>query len=1396
MIEKGLPVYIQFIPHPFIRRDGNATFRLQTKFESSAVCGRCELSEDNQMLSQSNRQQAAVCKFLFCALLAAFISMNSVFAMGQIAAQASPNQLSIIAAPDNAPNMASIQIAAPAGVSLSNVHITLNGDDVRSRFNYVSCKTECMSGVFSAANGAHARQNALYAYVKTADGRVLSGRYPFDLTLQAGAIPAVGRSQARIASRSNLVSAADSGDGGSSFLPPSVLFQTLTPGGWQGPGTPWIQIGTQMLPTTTTACGSTYLVIVLDRQSLQEKTEYCVPDASDSTNLTNYLQTLTSDELVIVGTTHNHGALPNVDTTSIGGSTHSLTQGYIAIGAGQTTPGTAYENFALPAYTPNPWPNASGLLQQDTSGSYNFWAGAAREFTVDSGFNNGNGSNTIGSVSVETSATDKKNGINLDHYQIPPTTSTGGYWLLVLDRTFLTPTMLTPTGIPGPYGQGPPDTACASNPPVSNGVRTWSNCGMIFNTGGGSGFDPNTELTNLGSALQKVSPYETVFLVSFGLPACCGSSYNVSYQDGFKQFSWWLENLSVSATPTLFMTSANNYMPVGPSSTQVYTFVGSLDTGSPLTGTTVVSTNAYASSGQNGYVHGLLTLNQKGLFEASQSAQQQNAADDATAGPDYTLTKILAQAPVQWPELSGTLLNGAASTAGQAAAYRWISYELITQHYIEGATGSHLDDLHYYFTGSNVNYINYHFFDPRTLAYPGQGESAYQWTDPVTNTAMQFTQADFNAALQQVNTEIVYLVNALNFLVTGPVNLKDTVASGNASASEALTTAAANILGSGLAPNLSRNTQVKSNISNILSMVSGVVSIAGGLATDGSFNTRVPVEIANRISKAASIVGGGLSTAAAISGGLTTTSPSTQNATRYSGFAIAIGDLAQNQLQGQMSTGFDLEVDTILSDWGKLSTLGPLVTDSSNQTFYSPNQVAQNEAVYALSLAAERSYYVSLMPSLYAVHYWNGFQGTYTNDTDNKHKNGPNAGVNVNHPFYVPNSTTDAPTYSYEWRPSPGQFINSIFKSSNHCPIDVYVIAAPTATVKASDSTQMPTITQALGTRLFDPTGLALPLDEFVGYYGPFHNSWNDMNSDASVANVTGWHANDIVDAVQNTIYCPTENGPPGLSAPEPRTQTETTLKVPSIGILDESLTLTATVTSGGAPVTGGSVHFLMDGTLSPEIPLGQNATASYAVDPSLGAHTYQALYSFVDNYAPSESAMATVNIYANAPDLNVSLSQGAISTAYGTTSASVAVQVSSVSGMAGTVKFSCSGLPVNMACTFDTPTATLATGSMISANLKIVDQTKTQASRAGQTLLISLGSVLSLLGLWSARRRFDRISMYIAVAIVCLLTGITGCSGSGSNRTPVQEAGTKTVLVNVSCGSTTRSAPLIVTIQ
>jgi hypothetical protein len=78
----------------------------------------------------------------------------------------------------------------------------------------------------------------------------------------------------------------------------------------------------------------------------------------------------------------------------------------------------------------------------------------------------------------------------------------------------------------------------------------------------------------------------------------------------------------------------------------------------------------------------------------------------------------------------------------------------------------------------------------------------------------------------------------------------------------------------------------------------------------------------------------------------------------------------------QAAIGFDTELDSILGDWGKLSNLGPLITNSNYPEFYSPNQVAQNVAVQLLGQGAQRNFYSALLPAFYKVQYYPAWKGS------------------------------------------------------------------------------------------------------------------------------------------------------------------------------------------------------------------------------------------------------------------------------------------------------------------------------------------------------------------------------------------------------------------------------------
>ncbi len=1022
-------------------------------------------------------------------------------------------------------------------------------------------------------------------------------------------------------------------------------------------------------------------------------------------------------------------------------------------------------------------PFANGLLQEDTSGNYNFQSSGVREYWVDP-MDTDPAASVPGFVTVEADPTvEATSPFNADRYLRPTNTSRGGYWLLVLDRNTLMPVDLE---------SQPASCKTSSNEAK---MHLWMGCGTTYPTGDLDAPTRKTAYTNLAAELAKVTgPQQLAILTTFGLPSCCGTYFDVAYQAGFIDFTRVLEGLDGSARATLFTNNVNS---------QVYTFVTSLGLGDPLTGGSVQSSTAYSDSGQTGFVHGALSRNQNGLYSPTQTSQQINAADDAAAGPDYTLSKATIQQPVVWPEFGDAPISGADSAAGQTAAYRYISYTLITQHYIKGAAGQHLDDLHYYFTGSNSNYINYHFFDALTLQYPGGTDTSYCWTDPVTSALLScFSQNDFNAVAKQVSAEVVDLVNVLNFMVDGPVNLKDTVASGNASAGLALTGAAASILSSALQPPPS--TPVKVNTPNILSMLSGVASIAAGIASDGSFELVEPV-IANRVAKVASLVGGSLSAAGAVSGGLVNQGSVPSNGSRYQAFATTIGTLASSELQGQLSIGFDLSVDSILSDWGRLNAIGPLVTDTSNSTFYAPNQIAQNAAVHALGQGAQRSFFISLMPEIYSMHLWRGVPGVNIFDSRNQLTNQPDmAGTNdacvstTPHPFYLDWSSYTAPPTSFMWTPTPSQWFHyPSTQYQNNFPVDMYVIAAKTTANPGTSSTTIQVLSEGLGAQLFSTGGLNLPLDEFVSYSGVFQGAVYDMTS-SDLTQVTHFDPSTVCSARPGAIFGATSPGSPLPTGPTP-IATTTILVVPLATVLGENDTLEATVSSASGAVPKGSVFLLADGNSTQELTLDSTGSASFTVSPSLGAHRYQVLYSVISPFSASSSAVMPLTVYANAPDINISLSQSTLQTTYGASSSVVSIQVSSLSGAWGSIQLSCSGLPVNMTCNFDSPTLALAAGASMTTQFKVVSAGVAQAGIGFSGWILSTLASLSLLILWRVRRSW-KVGYRLALIFLVAVGLVSGCSSHPSQ--PIQEAGPKTVLVNATLGQLTRTAPLLITIQ
>jgi len=630
----------------------------------------------------------------------------------------------------------------------------------------------------------------------------------------------------------------------------------------------------------------------------------------------------------------------------------------------------------------------------------------------------------------------------------------------------------------------------------------------------------------------------------------------------------------------------------------------------------------------------------------------------------------------------------------------------------------------------------------------------------------------------------------MNFMVTGPVNMKDMIASGHANAGLALTAAASNVLSSSLKSSVSNSTPVKLDVGNVVNLLGGIASFASALAG--------APDVFPAVAAMSGALGGLLTSSGAAvdlhSGGAEIL-PS-----RYTSFTTTIGDLANADLQGQLGIGFDITLDSILADWGKLNTLGPKITDSSLPAFYSPNQVAQNGAVQMLTKASERSFYMALVPTVYSVDFWPSFYG---NGNDGSTANVPDMGSyhpgvteDTCNPFY----STPAPAYSYQWTATPGGFAQPDWsiEGQSSTPADYSVIRGAISQ-RATTELKFAWMDASLAQQLFSPSGLNIPFDLFVTPYGPMSGNYNDMSAWADpthyvLNNITGY-------SPQNIASC---SGLPSSSlgavstSPLSPVTTTTVLSVAPASLLGEPLTLKATVAAGGNPVTTGSIIFLEGATTVGTGTLDATGTATTTLtSPMLGQHSYRALYARVEPYDASASATSVVTVYANAPSLDVSLSTQTLSISYGAASSPLTVKAQSLYGMTGTVTFSCSGVPIGMSCNFSPAQTSLDGGSAASTTLTIRSSTTSasiaNASRVGFVAILPL-SLFTLLPWCSRRKRMMQV-LFIAM-FVASIGPLTGCSGGTSTKSPIQETGTKTILITATSGSISKSMPLVVNIQ
>lgn len=1345
----------------------------------------------------------------------------------------------------------SFSLKLPAGADAGSLDVVLNGRSVSSRFS--GCGSSGCNATLGAADGVSPVKNVLYATVKVGSGQLASGR----LRVAGGSATANRQRSLLAAGREGRAAVSVTAD--TPWLPPTVSFNLTQTTGWQvNSGRPWIVVNGATYPTAAlTGCDSAhYVVISLDRQTLALRDQRCYGTGSQATL---DLFARTPQELVIVGTTAGNGLGGDFNASWINATdftnttnwppTKAYPQGYLAVGPGtyisdtqhNQTPLSAYESYSMSGLMAGQ-AMGSGILQEDANGNYAYQSAEVVQYAMHHAdqFNlDGNG-NALQSIEITVPPTMAR---TIPQYNVvenrryfPRNVPAGGQgiWILVLDRYNLWPVDWSPNNGTGSCNntQGlPPNWPLTSN--------YFQSCGKFYAVGDGNAATRDQAWQQLAADLSATTADQLVFAESIGIvgnqdeahtvaPFCSNTQATCI---GFTAFEKAL--LGVGGTPRLV------YGPTWDGNS-MYHFIGYQGAPNALAGGAAEASTA-TSGTLPGVMRGTLERNRIGQFQPSQNATEYESMFVEKGGllgsGDYLVSVVARQQPVEWPSNSArTLLPGASSIGGQQTAYLFLSHWLLAGYYIKGISGPYQTDIHYFFTGSSNTWLDYHTIDPAALPFPAQGSwDEFGCSRVVSGTcyldtmgSISFTTQDFQAVQKQLSLEIQYLTNTLQFLVTGSTNMKDIVGAGNANVGLALQSAANTVMGSGMG-NLNQQQISTKSVSfswqNLLAMLGSAASFAANLESFGTaplvedvYKEAVSEVARNTIKNAtsyANALGAVLST---IGAGASISSSSSDTKTPlpqpFAKLTVTVGELATKNLQSPLLRSFDTMVDSLSSDWGRLSLIGPRVVNIDDTTFYAPNQARQQLAVDSLTNASASTFYTSLMPTVYAVHYWIGVDG-YSWQTPSPEQWLPSPGTLQDHTageechsFYLTgpnggNSTQSAPylngvsVYTGRMYSRAGGDPSGTDFTQDGGNANIWVIDNPSAVSHAgSNNVNIPTLDDDLASTLFAPDQLNLSLDQFIALNGPMNQPGNQRVIDAvKDRGGSGASAGSVCNAL-STDYKPNTASAEPAPAPDAggkdrlgRLFTKTELTSTRASLDDQAAVLTARVLAGGAPVIEGTVYFTVDGKNVGQAAVGADGTATLQVSGlGTGKYVVRAYYGTSDDtYAPSDSNRSAFGVYANAPDLTISASGRSLTASYDKPSDPLQLSIGSVGGLAGEVSFSCTGLPAGMRCVFDTGSAKLAADGTLTATLQ-VGPSAAQAAALGLLLLLPLAGIGPL-------RRSPVAALPMTRLLLALAIGTAALAGCGDDS-PTRETGARTILVTATVGEVSRSVAVDVEIR
>jgi hypothetical protein len=252
------------------------------------------------------------------------------------------------------------------------------------------------------------------------------------------------------------------------------------------------------------------------------------------------------------------------------------------------------------------------------------------------------------------------------------------------------------------------------------------------------------------------------------------------------------------------------------------------------------------------------------------------------------------------------------------------------------------------------------------------------------------------------------------------------------------------------------------------------------------------------------------------------------------------------------------------------------------------------------------------------------------------------------------------------------------------------------------------------------------------------------------------------------------------------------------------SVTLTATVTTTGATIPTGTVTFNDGWTALSTGTLNGSGVATYMTSSlAVGQHSMVAIYGGDANNARSTSGVLTEIV--NTADFSFASYPTSATVAAGQ-SGTFTLTVTPQGSFTSPISFSCSGLPALAVCAFS-PASVTPNSSTVTSILTITTtaQTATLASPFGRgssplyaVLLVLPAMLLGIVGMAAPKpRKLLSYCLVFPLLSGCLLLAACGAkSNSGSGGMGGTPAGTYTVTVTGTAGSTQNTMALTLTVQ